>query len=55
MMSTWSRSSKIKATGRASGVAIERQDAIVYVVRDQLVRRVDYYNSKQQALDSVAR
>jgi ketosteroid isomerase-like protein len=44
---------RMKATGRASGVAIERQDAMVYVVRDQLVRCVDYYNSKQQALDAV--
>ena len=45
---------RIKATGRASGVAIERQDAMVYVVRDQQVTRVDYYNSKQQALEAVA-
>ena len=45
---------RIKATGRASGVAIERQDAIVYEVRDQQITRIDYYNSKQQALESVA-
>ena len=45
---------RIKATGRASGVAIERQDAMVYVVRDQQVTRLDYYNSKQQALEAVA-
>ena len=45
---------RIKATGRASGVAIERQDAMVYVVRDLQVVRVDYYNSKQQALEAVA-
>jgi ketosteroid isomerase-like protein len=44
---------RMKATGRASGVAIERQDAMVYVVRDRQVTRVDYYNSKQQALDAV--
>jgi len=44
---------RIKATGRASGVAIERQDAMVYVVRDQQVTRLDYYNSKQQALEAV--
>jgi ketosteroid isomerase-like protein len=45
---------RIKATGRASAVAIERQDAIVYVVRDQQVTRLDYYNSKQQALEAAA-
>jgi ketosteroid isomerase-like protein len=45
---------RIKATGGASGVAIEREDAMVYVVRDQQVTRLDYYNSKQQALEAVA-
>jgi ketosteroid isomerase-like protein len=45
---------RIKATGRASGVAIERQDAMVYVVRDHQVTRLDYYNSKQQAPNAVA-
>ena len=44
----------IKATGRASGVAIERQDAMVYEVRDQQITRIDYYNNRQQALDAVA-
>jgi hypothetical protein len=32
---------------------MERQDAMVYVVRDRQVVRVDYYNSKQQALQAV--
>ncbi len=45
---------RIKALGRASGVAIERQDAMLYEVRDQQVTRIDYYNSKQQALDAAA-
>jgi ketosteroid isomerase-like protein len=45
---------QMKATGRASGVAIERQDAMVWAVRRGLVVRIDYYNSKQQALDAVA-
>ena len=44
---------RIKATGRASGIAIERQDAMVYALRDQQVTRMDYYNSKQQALEAV--
>jgi ketosteroid isomerase-like protein len=45
---------QMKATGRASGAAIERQDAMVWVVRSGLVVRIDYYNSKQQALEAVA-
>jgi ketosteroid isomerase-like protein len=45
---------RMKATGRASGVAIERQDAMLYEVRDQQLTRIDYYNSKQQALEAAA-
>ena len=44
---------RVKATGRGSGVALERQDAIVYAMRDGMVVRMDYYNSKQQALDAA--
>jgi ketosteroid isomerase-like protein len=44
---------RIKATGRSSGVEIERQDASVQVVRDRQIVRLDYYNSKQQALQAV--
>jgi ketosteroid isomerase-like protein len=46
---------QMKATGRASGVAIERQDAMVWALRSGLIVRIDYYNSKQQALDAVGR
>ena len=45
---------RVKATGRGSGVEIERQDAVLYMVRDRQIVRVDYYNSKQQALDAVS-
>ena len=45
---------RMKATGRVSGVATERQDAMVFALRDQLITRLDYYNSKQQALEAVA-
>jgi ketosteroid isomerase-like protein len=45
---------RMKATGRSSGVEMERQDAIVWVVRDRHVVRLDYYNSKQQALEAVS-
>jgi ketosteroid isomerase-like protein len=44
---------RMKAIGRSSGVEIERQDAIVWLVRDRRVVRLDYYNSKQQALEAV--
>jgi len=45
---------RIKATGRSSGVAIEREDAMVFEVRDRQLTRIDYYNSRQQALDAVS-
>jgi ketosteroid isomerase-like protein len=45
--------SRVKATGRSSGVEIERQDAMVYVVRERPIVRLDYYNSKQQPLQAV--
>jgi ketosteroid isomerase-like protein len=44
---------RVSATGRNSGVRIERQDAIVYAVSDLQIVRIDYYNSRQQALDAV--
>ena len=44
---------RIKATGRASGVPVERQDALLYTVQDGKITRLDYYNSKTQALDAV--
>jgi len=43
----------ITATGRGSGVQLERQDAMLYELRAEKVVRVDYYNSKQQALDEA--
>jgi ketosteroid isomerase-like protein len=44
---------RISATGRSSGLRIERQDATVNVVRDMQIVRLDYYNSKQQALQAA--
>jgi ketosteroid isomerase-like protein len=43
----------MKATGRDSGIALERQDAQVFKMRDGKVVRLDYYNSKQEALKAV--
>src|SRR5271165_1174445 len=44
---------RMKATGRGSGVAIERQDAIVWKVSDGKITRVDYYNNREQALKAA--
>jgi len=44
---------RMKATGRGSGVVVERQDAMVWEVRDGKIMRVDYYNSREQALKAV--
>jgi ketosteroid isomerase-like protein len=44
---------RLKATGRASGVKLERQDAMVSCVKDAQIVRVDYYNNRAQALEAV--
>ena len=44
---------RMTATGRGSGVKVERQDAMVFEVRDGMVVRLDYYNNRQQALKAV--
>jgi ketosteroid isomerase-like protein len=43
----------LRATGAGSGVTVERQDAIVCEMRDLKVVRIDYYNNRAQALESV--
>lgn len=40
----------MKATGRGSGVEVDRQDAIVWSVRGGKILRLDYYNNREQAL-----
>jgi ketosteroid isomerase-like protein len=44
---------KMRATGRGSAVSVERQDAIVHVVRDGLIVRLDYYNDRPRALEAA--
>ena len=44
---------RMRATGRRSGVSIERKDAIVSTFRDGKVTRIDYYNDQAQALEAV--
>jgi ketosteroid isomerase-like protein len=43
----------MRAKGRGSGVEVDRQDALVYELRDGKIGRVDYYNNKVQALAAV--
>jgi ketosteroid isomerase-like protein len=43
----------MRARGRDSSAPVERQDAIVYEIRDGKILRLDYYNNRQQALASV--
>jgi ketosteroid isomerase-like protein len=44
---------RMTAKGRGSGVKVERQDAMVFEMRDGMTVRVDYYNDRQQALEAV--
>lgn len=44
---------QMKATGVASGIEIERQDGIVYRVRDGRISRLDYFNSAEQAVEAA--
>jgi hypothetical protein len=41
------------AKGAGSGLELDRQDAQVYRFRDDKILRLDYYNSKAQALEAV--
>ncbi len=43
---------RVSVTGH-SGVNLERDDAMVYTVRDNLIARIDYYNNRSQALEAV--
>jgi ketosteroid isomerase-like protein len=44
---------RMHATGRGSGVELERRDAIVYTFRAGKIVRLDYYNKREQALEAV--
>ena len=43
----------LTATGRGSGLEVKRQDGLVYELRDGKITRLDYYNSKEQALEAA--
>jgi ketosteroid isomerase-like protein len=44
---------RMTATGRASGVTVEREDAMVFRVEGGQIVRLDYYNNPSQALGQV--
>jgi ketosteroid isomerase-like protein len=44
---------RVIATGRGSGVKVERQDAMVCKMLHGQVVRLDYYNNRQQAFEAV--
>jgi ketosteroid isomerase-like protein len=44
---------RMKAEGRGSGIKVDRQDALVYEIRNGMVTRVDYYNDRKQALKAA--
>jgi ketosteroid isomerase-like protein len=44
---------RMQATGRGSSVSVEREDALVYEVRDGLISRVDYFNDRGRALEAA--
>jgi hypothetical protein len=43
----------MRATGRSSGLVLDRQDAVVQELRDGMIVRLDYYNSREEALKAV--
>jgi ketosteroid isomerase-like protein len=44
---------RLTATGRASGVTIDREDAMVGRVTEGQIARIDYYNNRAEALKQV--
>jgi ketosteroid isomerase-like protein len=44
---------RVHATGRESGVEVERLDGAVWTLRDGKLIRLDYYGSKAEALEAV--
>jgi ketosteroid isomerase-like protein len=43
----------LKAKPRGSSVDVERRDGIVYRLRDAKIIRLDYYNSRRQAVEAA--
>ena len=43
----------MRATGRGSGVTVERKDAMISTFRDGKITRVEYFNDQSQALQAM--
>ena len=43
----------MRATGRGSGAAVERKDAMISTFRSGKVTRVEYFNDQSQALEAA--
>ena len=41
---------RMRATGRGSGIEVDREDSLVYEFRDGRVIRLDYFNSRDQGV-----
>jgi ketosteroid isomerase-like protein len=41
---------RMRAKGRGSGIVVERQDAMVFQLRDGMTICVDYFNNREQGL-----
>ena len=44
---------RMRATGARSGIEVDRQDGLVYRLAHGRVARLDYYNSRRQALEAA--
>ena len=44
---------RMNAKGRGSGLKLDRQDALVYKLRNDKIVRCDYYNNRKEAFEAV--
>jgi ketosteroid isomerase-like protein len=44
---------RMKATGSASGIEVDRLDGAVYTLADGDIVRIDYFNDQRQALEAA--
>lgn len=44
---------RMRATGRASGVEVERLDGLTYTLAEGSIIRMDYFNEQRQAIEAA--
>jgi ketosteroid isomerase-like protein len=44
---------RMRATGARSGIEVDRRDAILFRFRDDKYARIDYFNSREQAIEEA--